>query len=404
MAIRAITTWGHGPDSTSVSTWGYWPTEGGIPYTPPEPPPPADTLITATTPEQIFALVTASNLEVGFGAELLDANDNIVEDISDDLMGGDVEHQNYANVHGTCQLLLSRSLVWSTARVRPYQTLTGAGYTKTWPLGVYLLTTPQTVLGDTPTIYEVSGYDKLHLLQHPIGDTATVVAGTGYLDAVRAAITASGATPTTVLLDGTSEASVLPAPMVWVLDPESPTTYLDVINDLLAAVGYRGLYADANGVFCSEPYQSPLVKPPTWTLDLTDQHTVIVAEGSTLKTDIFSQTNWWRFIRKGMTAAPAEGTGLYTVDLSDGGAKIKSVQLVNAADQTALVAIGNAIVQTAQQVEQTLEVETGPLPLLGHFDVFIYKAPSEIGELRAQARSHQISLDGGNVKIVLEVL
>lgn len=404
MSIRAITTWGYGPSSTSLPTWGYWSSTGGVPAVPPEPPPDTEALVVATTADQIFALVTAANLTVGFGAELLDANDLLIEDISDDLMGGEVEHQNYADIHGTCSLLLSRALTWSTARVRPYQTLSGAGYTQTWPLGVYLLTTPETVLGSTPITYEVSGYDKLHLLQHPVGDTYVVTAGTGYLAAVRAAIIASGATPTTVLLDSTAEATVLPADMVWVLEPAYPTSYLSVINDLLAAVGYRGLYADANGVFCSEPYQSPLVKAPTWTLDLTDQSTVIVAEGSTLKTDIFDQTNWWRFIREGMDAAPSEGAGLYTVDLSDGGAKIKSVQLVNAADQTALVAIGDAIVQTARQIEQTLEVETGPLPLLGHWDVFVYKAPSEIGELRAQARSHRIPLEGGNVEIVLEVL
>lgn len=404
MAIRAITTWGHGPDTTAIATWGYWSTTGGIPYVPPEPPPDTEALVVATTPEQIFALVTASNLTVGFGAELLDANDVLIEDISDDLMGGEIEHQNYADVHGTCSLILSRSLVWSTARVRPYQTLSGAGFTKTWPLGVYLLTTPETVLGSTPITYEVSGYDRLHLLQHPVGDTYVVTTGTAYLAAVRTAITASGATPTTVLLDGTAEAKVLPAPMVWVLDPADPTSYLRVINDLLAAVGYRGLYADANGVYCSEPYQSPLVKPPTWTLDLSDQRTVIVAEERTLKTDRFTETNWWRFIRKGMDAAPVEGTGLYTVDLSDSGTKIKSVQLINAADQTALEAIGDAIVQTARQVVQTLMLETGPLPLLGHFDVFIYRAPSDIGELRVQARSHRIPLEGGNVDLVLEVL
>lgn len=404
MSIRAVTTWGYGPSSISLATWGYW-SNVAVPAVPPEPAPDAEALVVATTAEQIFALITASNLQVAFGAELLDANDVLIEDISDDLMGGEVEHQNYADIHGTCRLLLSRALVWSTARVRPYQTLSGAGYTKTWPLGVYLLTTPETVLGSTPITYEVSGYDKLHLLQRPVGDTYVVEAGTGYLAAVRAAIIASGATPTTVLLDSTAEGTVLPAPMVWVLDPEELTSYLTVINDLLAAVGYRGLYADANGVYCSEPYQSPLVRTPTWTLDLTDQSTVIVADtGRTLRTDVYDQANWWRFIRAGMDAAPVEGTGLYTVDLSDGGAKIKSVQLINAADQTALEAIGDAIVQTAQQIEQTLEVETGPLPLLGHFDVFIYRAPSEIGELRAQARSHRIPLEGGNVSLVLEVL
>ena len=367
--------------------WGEFPW-GGVEPTPP----PVPAAVEAVTTEQILALITADNLTVAFGAELLDVDDLLVEDISLDLLNGEVEHQNYADVHGTISLSISRELGWETARVRPWQTLTGAGYYKTWPLGVYLLTTPETPLGETPITYAVSGYDKLHLLQRPVGDTYVVATGASYLEAVVAAITTSEAGGLAPLLDGTAVETLLPEPMVWVLDTANPTTYLRIVNDLLSAIGYRGVWADATGRFCSVPYQNPLVRSPMWTLDVSDQKTCIVGESRTLTKDIYEPTNWWRFVRTGMTAEPVEGTGFYTVDLSDGGTKYKSVQSLDVADQPSLVARGDEIVQTARQVTQTLDITTGPLPILGHFDVLEYVDPEAVGTLKCQVRSWRLPL------------
>lgn len=359
----------------------------------------------ALTAAQILALITADRLHVDFGAHLLDANDVVSEDISADLLGGEVEHNNYADVHGTCVLRLTRPLDWTNARVRPYQTLMGAGLTKTWPLGVFLLTTPEMPLGETPVTYDVGGYDKLHLLQKPVGDTYVVEAGTGYLEAVLQAITDSGATGGAPLLDGTAQDKTLPTPMVWVLDPSRPTRYIDIVNDLLAAVSYRGLWADANGRFRSEPYQSPVVRPPAWTLDLSDPRTQIVSQNRRFTTDAWRPTNWWRFIQRGLPTQPIEDAGLYTVDLSGGGAKYKSVHALDVANQESLEAAGDAIVQTALQLSNTLVIETGPLPLLGHFDVLAYRDPAFTGEMRLQTRSYRIPLRGDqDVTLTLEVV
>ena len=366
---------------------------------PPEPPPPP-----LPTTSEYLALISAAALEVGFGAELLDENDLIIGDLSADLLGGEVERNNYADVHGTCKIQLARALDWATARIRPYQVLTGAGLSQRWYLGVYLLTTPEAPLGEDPVTYDVSGYDKLHLLQKPVGDTYVIPTGTGYLAAVRQALIDAGATGAPPLLDSSAEDLLLPAPMVWVLDPASPVSYLRVVNDLLGAIGYRGLWADVTGRYSSRPYQSPLLRPPVWTLDVTDQRTCILGESRTLTTDVYEPTNWWRFIRTGMTVQPTEGAGLYTVDLSAGGSTYKAVRALDAANQASLQSQGDAIIQTARQVRRTLEVSTGPLPLLGHFDVFNYVDPDAGLAVLCQARSHRIPLDGGDVTLTLEVL
>jgi hypothetical protein len=387
-----------GDDDWGVFFWGWmWDDD------PPTPPPPED-IVPSITEAEILALIAGAQLTVDFGAELLDANDLVVEDISDDLTSGTVEHNNYADVHGTCSLELTRALDWATVRIRPYQTLTGSGYTQTWPLGVYLLTTPETAPGEDPVTYDVSGYDKLHLLQNAVGDTYVVTTGTGYLDAVRAAITASGATGLDPLLDGTDQDLTLPAPMVWMLDPAAPASWLRVINDLLGAIGYRGLWADATGRYCSEPYQSPLTRSPLWSFDVSDQATVIVGEDRTLTTDNYVTTNWWRFVQNGLDAQPIEGTGFYTVDLSGGGAKVKAVVALDVAGQTSLVARGDAIVQSTLQIQRTLSITTGPLPILGHFDVVLYRDLDAGLDCKAQVHSWRVPLDGSDTSLTLEVL
>jgi hypothetical protein len=93
---------------------------------------------------------------------------------------------------------------------------------------------------------------------------------------------------------------------------------------------------------------------------------------------------------------------MYTVDQSAGGSKVKSVQALNVADQTALEAAGDALVQQATQVRQTLTISTGPLPILGHFDVFTY-LDGELA-LKCEAQSYTIPLDGSDVSLTLEVL
>lgn len=350
------------------------------------------------------AVLTARAIVVDYGADLLDAQDRVVDDLSPVLAGGVVERHNHAAVHGTCDLVLHRSLDWTSARVRPWQEVRAGSVAVRRNLGVYVLTTPDQVVTDedTPT-YEVQGLDKLHLLQHEIGDTYVVPAGTTYLDAVRQAIVDAGVTGLPALFDGTAQATTLDAPRVWFLDPSSPATWLRVANDLLAEIGYRGLWVDQDGRYRSEPYQSPRIRPVEWTHDLADPRTNIVGPGRTLTLDEFDRVTWWRFVQEGLGVQPVEGAGLYTVDLDDGGPVRRRVLAVRAADQAALEAIGNQEIDQASRRGRTLEITTGPLPILGHFDVTAYLDPI-LGPLKAVTVSHSIPLDGGDVSLTLEVL
>lgn len=334
--------------------------------------PPRNTL-TAT---QVTTLLTGDTLSVTGGLELLNSSNQLISDISDDLVGGSVKRANYADVHGTCTLQIARELAWGKDRVRPYMTLTANGVSARFNLGVFICTSPKTPRGITPVFYDVDGFDLIHLLQTTgPGDTYVVTAGTSYLTAVQAVITASGVNAS-LQLDGTLGSTTLPTTMVWALISPAPS-WLRIINDLLAAINYRGLWADQDGTFRSGPYQNPTNAPVEWTFDTANKTTNLIGEDRTMSADVWGIPNWWRFIRTKMTTQPTEGAGIYTVTNQSTGATsidavgrtIRKVVYLDAANQSSLVSQGDRIVAEDKQESRTFDVAMDPLPIAGHFDV-----------------------------------
>ncbi|HBJ72819.1 MAG TPA: hypothetical protein DDY88_03720, partial [Actinobacteria bacterium] len=351
------------------------------------------------TDAQVRSLLTGDEVGITAGLDLLDSSNAFVEDISDDLASGEVTRNNFADVHGACRLVISRELAWGRDRVRPYMTLTNAPLTARFNLGVFVLTTPDSVRGETPASFTASGFDLLHLLQSGPGDTYAAESGT-YFDAIQDAWTASGI-GAPLLLDGTASATTLPAAMVWALTETQPATWLRIINDLLTAINYRGVWMDQDGNGRSEPYVAPSSRPVEWTFDTSDLSTDIVGEQRSLASDVWAAKNHWRFVRKNMTAQPVEGAGIYTVtNASTGrtsvaamGRTIKApVQYLDAADQASLVAQGDQIIAKDKAVSRTFTITVDPLPPAGHFDVVQL---SDAGDSdKCQVTSWTLPLDG----------
>jgi hypothetical protein len=366
--------------------------------------PPRDSLTVA----QVTALLVASALTIKPGLELLDMNNVLVSDISANLVSGSVERQNYANVHGICKLVIEGVLAWGKDRVRPFMVLSTDTISARFNLGVFVLTTPDAVRGEDPISFSVTGYDLLFLLQAAVGDTYVVSAGTTYLAAVQAVLTASGVGGT-VQLDGTKQSTTLPNDMVWALTPNVATSWLRIINDLLQAISYRGLWVDENGTFRSGPYLAPSARPIEWIFDTTNAKTNIVGETRTLASDVWAARNWWRFIRTPMTVAPVEGAGMYTVSnpstgrtsISALGRTVRApVQFLAAADQASLVAQGDALVAADQSISRRFTINVDPLPIASHFDIVQFTDAGESD--KTQVVSWVINLDGSQGQWVME--
>jgi hypothetical protein len=326
--------------------------------------------------------VEATDLTVNPGLDLLDSDDTYVMDISSDLLGGTVEHGNYQTIHGTCTLQLSRRLEWGSARVRPWVTYSSAilGLTQTWNLGTYLLSTPERRIADVPEVYNVQGYDKLVVLDTPAGRSIAVDAGTSYLTAAEALIVEAGEPATSIRLDELARAKVLPSTRVWPF--EEGTSYLRVINDLVQAVGYRGVYVDRDGYFRSESYVAPRDQAPEWVYDADSVNTIVGAD-RTETLDYFSAPNRWVFVNDDpLGGEPTVGDGQYVVvNQSDGVTSVdargriitRGPILLEAADQESLERQGNSMVDTDKRLATQLALPTGPNPTHWHFSVVEYR-------------------------------
>lgn len=373
------------------------------------------------TEAQVRALLGAPAVSVDYGCEVLAPDLTVRDDLGADFAGGTVERSMGADVHGTCSLALARALVWGVDLVRPYMVLSGGRTSARWNTGVYCLTTPKRVIGSTPETYDVTGYDRLYLLNRQVAADYTVAAGTGYLAAVRQAFTDAGLTG--VLVDSTAEAATLPAAKTWPLvrvstnpdDTNTPVTWLRVVNDLLTAINYRGVWADQDGQFRCEPYADPTSRAVEWTFDTGDLRGVPIGLERALTEDVWATPNRWVFIAsnppEGVT--PSVGNGLvYQVDnASDGPTSQQARGLVwpatytyEAASAATLKGLGDRRVAADRRLTSTFDVTVGAFPGAGHADVYLYRDPAAGGDRRVQLSKYSMPLDGSDMSMTWGVI
>lgn len=373
------------------------------------------------TADQVRWLLTGvPNPRYDRGLEVLDASLNVVADISAYFQGGTVTHTADATVHGTCNLTLRDGVTidWGTRLLRPYLTITDGAVVARFNGGVFRAARPKADHTTTPATLAVTGSDRLSLLDRTIPDAYVVTAGTGVLAAVRQAVTDAGLDASTVRLDTTAEAKTMPMDKVWpqtldtsaggdALPPDvtaassSATTWLLIINSLLAMVGYTGLWCDQDGLFRASPYVAPDARPVDYSLSFDDLTEVIVAPGRSDDTDQSNPVNVWIFVQQNLDTEPAEGAGQYTVRNqstgpnsidAQGGLEWVSVVTVDAVDQAALEVQGDAQVAQAMNAARSLTVSTRPFPLAGHRDVYAYTDQVLLGGTeRVEAQSWTLS-------------
>lgn len=367
------------------------------------------------------ALLTATHLDVSAGCEVLNLDLTLATSygvdggISADLVGGSVSRHMNAKIHGTCRLDLTVELPWGSVLVRPYMIVNGERFDG----GVYMLTTPESPIGETPATFSAQGFDRVYLLDREVGRDYSLTVGTTYYDALVQVFSDAGLTG--FHIDGAAVGFTLPVDREWPLvatstDPDqtdTPVTWLRIINDLLGAINFRGVYADASGVYRCQQYLGPEVRSPVFTFDADDVTVDIVGERSRLY-DIYKTPNQWVFLWSNRPGGEqdVEGDGMYTVDnLADGATSQVARGLVwtkvfryEAASQAALQSLGDRRVAADLRVSETWRVTTDEWPAAGHFDVFTYRDVAAGGERRVQALEWEYDLTGGRVSWLWETV
>jgi hypothetical protein len=327
------------------------------------------------TEAQIISLLQDSPaLQLSAGMELMDLGLNVLDDISDDLAGGSVSRNSYADLHATAQFRITRVLDWGAALVRPYIIVANSTISARFNLGTYHTNTPAYSMAESPPTFDVSGYDILFRLAQPVGDSYSINAGDSYLAVVEGILLQVGYTQ--YIIDQSSAAVVAPSARSWIFSDDN--TWLTVVNDLLASIGYAGIWSDWDGRLRCEPYILPQNRLVEWVYT-DDAFTTMMSPNREVQFDFFEAPNRWVTYRTNGTddVAPVEGAGIYTyinqsvgitsVD-ARGGLTVSRVTGVDAADQASLVAQAQQMIQADMDIPTLMTVETSPNPLHWHFD------------------------------------
>lgn len=363
--------------------------------------------------------LTAPRVVIDFGCDVLDDNDAVIDTLgptwvtddagqrivehASDLLGGTVTHDSTVEVHRDCELIMTRGLDWGDVWLRPWQSVTAYGHTVVGHLGVFRATAPELPMGTEPLTWRVQGADRLSLLQDIIGDTVVSEKGARVGDELRAAI-AAAQVPGAILCSGDIGSMTLGRPMAWLLDSGQPTTHLQRINDLAAAAGIQPVYMDSDGRFRLSPNQPAATRPADWLFDVNDPRGILRVDRSS-SSDMWTTTNWWRFLVQDRTSRPLEGSTQYTVDRSNGARKVRKIVEASAADYASLVAVGDQQVETDTSRAQTVDITVTGFPVLEHRDVLDYIDP----QLRGGSRQHTVcrgftlDLASGANKITVEI-
>lgn len=337
--------------------------------------PPTDGPRAALSTAQVVGLLRDSPaLRLQGGLEILDLSLTVLADISDDLAGGSITRNSYADLHATATLQVTRQLDWGRDLVRPYVTVSDSTTSARFNLGAYHVSTPATSLAQSPPTYDVTGYDMLLRLAQPAGDAYAIAAGDSYLDKVEDILRARGYTA--FIIDQSAVTTVAPGPRTWAFDDQ--ITWLTIVNNLLGAVGYRGIWADWDGRLRCDPYIPPINRAAEW-YHTDDPATTMLSTAHTVTHDYFAAPNRWVFYRTGLVEGdtPVEGDGMYVhvnhaVGPSSvqarGGLIVTKVVGVDVADQPALIVAAQRTIAADMDTPTTVAVQTAPNPLHWHFD------------------------------------
>jgi hypothetical protein len=192
---------------------------------------------------------------------------------------------------------------------------------------------------------------------------------------------------------------------IWPIDEQ--TTTLNIVNDLLAAVGFRGLHMTRDGSATSEPYMPPADRGVEWEYDATVDATTI-GETRTATFDFFDAPNRLVAIcddpettippvvldniEEGVTSQAARGR------------IIPTVLRFEAADTAALEAQAQEAFDRLSRVAEEFTVMVGPNP--SHFlhDVVRLYDPDLGVNRKCVVQRFRLPLDGADMTLDLRAV
>ena len=233
------------------------------------------------TEAQVMAALR-TNRTISYGYELLDKNDNTIGEIQ--ASSCRIYNNADADIQRTIQLVTQNDseIDYSSDRIRPYMRLKMGDTFLQYPLGIFLMSSPTRKEQSGSVQRTIDGYDKMQILSDDkFTSRYAVAANSTYTGAVATILQSAGITKYTFEQSDKETQTVLEWPV--------GTSKLQACNDLLQAINYVPLYADAHGFIRSNPYILPEARG-TDASYITDKESVVLYGGEE-ELDIFGAPN-----------------------------------------------------------------------------------------------------------------
>jgi len=308
----------------------------------------------------VIAALHATVRETVFEYELLDQNNETLG-LLDSVSGGSIKNNSLAtNANRTAKFSISdQGVNYLSDRIRPWMKLRMPdGGHASWPLGVFILSSPSRVIRSAGEHRKVEAYDqRLILLEDREEDRYVITSGTNFVTAINTILDSAGVTEHAIIATD----KMLPASRDW----KAGTPKLRIINDLLGSINYSPLNFSSAGIALSRPYQRPSERAPGYEYAATDDS--ILSPDLSIELDSFGVANKWVATVSEADRLPL--TSVYTnvepsspTSTVSRGRTIVDFRSVDAADQESLDAIVARIAFEASQLYEKVELETALMP------------------------------------------
>ncbi len=235
------------------------------------------------TNQQVLKMLE-SDRTINFRYELLDKNEIKLKNLEN--VSGNVRFDSTQEIMGTASFTIKEvdaiDLNAVDMRIRPFFRLKVPSGWLEYPIGTYIMSSPERLKQGSGVVQQVDCYDYSTILKEDKITTRMFVAiGTNYVTLVRSIITAAGIKKTNI------ETSILTASKT--LEFEIGTSKLDIINSLLTAINYEPLHFDNRGYAVSRRYIEPLNRQTEQSYQTNDRS--IIKSGAKQSVDIYNVPN-----------------------------------------------------------------------------------------------------------------
>ena len=235
-----------------------------------------------------------------------------------------------------------------------------------YPLGVFILSTPKRVEVNKQVYRDADAYDGLVILKDDkFTERYTVQEGIRYTDAMVAILETAGITKYNI----EQSDKVLPATKEWGIG----TDKLSAINELASALNYTPFWVDEYGYYTASHYTSPQDKSADH--EYADDELSVTYNGMEEELDLFDTANVFTLVlsdteREPLVSTIENNSAESPTSIPNRGRRIVDFrEIQDAADQEALDGQCQRIADAASQVYGHLDFSTAIIPTHGYSDV-----------------------------------